>query len=129
MKNKISNIITSLSEDTIQNIAINNDEQIVDVVFVDRDEQSHVVQFSSVDTYFFLDENVIQDLDENTSIRSLDATGSEIISVQGMEDGSFVEQVVASPNIMLNTKNTSMLLVAKQIVVDGQSYTLNQVFN
>ncbi len=133
MTNRISKVLNALNFNSINRLSFQNDKKSVAVEFVDNHENIHKVEFSSVDTYFFLDENILDCFYENNErkepITFFDGEQSEFIAVDEFEDGTVCERKIAQPNIILNTENASILMEAKKVTINGESYQLDKILN
>ncbi len=133
MNNKIEQMLSALNLYTISKLSIKNDSKIVAIEMVDELANTHMVEFSSVDSYLFLDDDMLNDLNENYplagSITYFRDNNSAIVAVSHFEDGSIEERAIASPNIILNTETASIMMEAKKMTINGESYALNRLLN
>ncbi len=133
MNNKIEQMLNALNLYTISKLSIKNDSKIVAIEMVDESANTHMVEFSNVDSYLFLDDDMLDDLSQNYplagSITYFRDNNSAIVAVSHFEDGSIEEHAIASPNIILNTETASIMMEAKKVTINGESYALNRLLN
>ncbi len=133
MNNKIEQMLSALNLFTISKMSIKNDSKVVAIEMVDDSANTHKVEFSNVDSYLFLDDEMLEHLNESYplagSITYFRDNNSAIVAVSHYEDGSVEEQAIASPNIILNTETASIMMEAKKVTINGESYALNRLLN
>lgn len=133
MTKKITDILSQLNINSISKLSIENEQKRVSVEFVDQHAHTHCIEFSSVDTYFYLDEKMLDEvyaaLGKKEPITLFDGSYGEFVAVDEYDDGSIEEHTLAQPNVILNTENASLLMEAKQVTINGESYQLNHVLN
>ncbi len=133
MNNKIEQMLSALNLFTISKMSIKNDSKVVAIEMVDDSANTHKVEFSNVDSYLFLDDEMLEHLNESYplagSITYFRDNNSAIVAVSHYEDGSIEEQAIASPNIILNTETASIMMEAKKVTINGESYALNRLLN
>ncbi len=133
MNNKIEQMLSTLNLYTISKMSIKNDSKIVAIEMIDDSANTHKVEFSNVDSYLFLDEEMLDHLNESYplagSITYFRDNNSTIVAVSHYEDGSVEEHAIASPNIILNTETASIMMEAKKVTINGESYALNRMLN
>ncbi len=133
MNNKIDQMLNALNLYTVSKLSIQNENKSVAVEFVDDAANKHMVEFGNVDTYLFLDEDMLERLNDD---HALDGAityfrnhNSSIVAISHYEDGSIEEQAIASPNIILNTATASIMLEAKKVTINGESYALDRLLH
>ncbi len=133
MNNKIQSILKTLNLYTINKMSIESDSKRVELELIDDAANKHTVEFSNVNTYFFLDEDMLEDLNANhmltESITFFEDDQSKIMAVDQFSDGSFETRTLASPNIILNTETASIMMEAKTVTVNGVRYPLSRLLN
>ncbi len=133
MSNKIEQMLNDLNLYTVSKLSIQNDNKSVAVEFIDDLANKHMVEFSNVDTYLFLDDDILAHLNDDHALSGAITYfrnhNSSIVAVSHYEDGSVEERAVASPNIILNTETASIMLEAKKMTINGQSYALDRLLN
>ncbi len=126
-------MLNALNFYTISKLSIKNDSKIVAIELVDDAANKHTVEFGNVDSYLFLDDEMLDDLSESYhlagSITYFSDKNSAIVAVSHYEDGSVEEHAIASPNIILNTETASIMMEAKKVTINGESYALNRKLN
>lgn len=130
---RITEILNELDLNRISRLSFQTEDKSVAVEFIDSKEQTHHVEFMSVDTYFFLDEQFLDTLYEENGgkqpITFFDAGYGEFVAVDEYEDGSSEETLLSQPNVILNTEEASILLEAKRVRINGESFHLGGVLN
>ncbi len=133
MNNKIDQMLNALNLYTVSKLSIQNDNKSVAVEFIDDAANRHMVEFGNVDTYLFLDDDMLDRLNDDYelsgAITYFRSQSNAIIAISHYEDGSIEEQKVASPNIILNTETASLMLEAKKVTINGESYALDRLLN
>jgi hypothetical protein len=129
---RVTEILNDLNLSRINKLSFLSEEKLVAVEFIDRQEVTHQVEFMSVDTYFFLDEKFLDALYEETGkqpITFFDPGYGEFVAVDEYEDGTSEETLISQPNVILNTDAASILLEAKRVRINGESYHLSGLLN
>lgn len=133
MTKRVTEILNDLNLNRINKLSFQSEEKSVAVEFIDELDVIHQVEFMSVDTYFFLDEQFIDALYEEHGskqpITFFDSGYGEFVAVDEFEDGSKEETLLSHPNVILNTEAASILLEAKRVRINGESYYLSGVLN
>lgn len=132
MTKRVTEILNDLNLNRISKLSFQSEDKSVAVEFLDAQEQKHHVEFMSVDTYFFLDEKFLEALYEENGkqpITFFDAGYGEFVAVDEYEDGTSEETLLSQPNVILNTDEASILLEAKRVRINGESYPLMGVLN
>lgn len=129
MKKRIEDAINALAFERINRLSFNTELKSLAVEVIDQSQIMHQVEFTQVDTYFFLDEQYIETLYEETGdkrpIALFNSSYGEIVAVDVDEDGSTEESTISQPNVLLNTARASIILEASRIKINGVSYHLN----
>jgi len=130
---RVTEILNDLNLNRISKLSFQSEDKSVAVEFIDTLNMTHQVEFMSVDTYFFLDEQLIDALYEESGnkqpVTFFDAGYGEFVAVDEYEDGSSEETLLSQPNVILNTEEASILLEAKRVRINGESYHLGGVLN
>lgn len=133
MTKKISKLLSDLNFNSINKLSFQNEEKRVAVEFIDDKSKIHRVEFSNVDTYFFLDENLLEGLHETMGskkpITFFDMGYGEFVAIDEFEDGTISEKTIAQPNVILNTDTASIVMEAKKVKINGISYQLDRFLN
>ena len=133
MTKRVTEILNDLNLNRISKLSFQSEEKSVAVEFLDKSNITHQVEFMSVDTYFFLDEKFLESMYQENGqkqpITFFDAGYGEFVAVDEFEDGSSEETLLSQPNVILNTDEASILIEAKRVRINGESYFLNNLLN
>lgn len=133
MTKRVTEILNDLNLNRISKLSFQSEEKSVAVEFLDTSNTTHQVEFMSVDTYFFLDEKFLESMYQENGqkqpITFFDAGYGEFVAVDEFEDGSSEETLLSQPNVILNTDEASILIEAKRVRINGESYYLNNLLN
>lgn len=133
MTKRVTEILNDLNLNRISKLSFQSEEKSVAVEFLDKSNITHQVEFMSVDTYFFLDEKFLESMYQENGqkqpITFFDAGYGEFVAVDEFEDGSSEETLLSQPNVILNTDEASILIEAKRVRINGESYYLNNLLN
>jgi hypothetical protein len=125
----VTEILNELNLNKISKLSFQTEEKRVAVQFLDQYESTHNVEFSHVDTYFFLDEKFLDSMYDESGIKHpitfFDNGYGEFVAVDEYEDGTREETMLSQPNVILNTDEASILIEAKKVTINGQSYHLH----
>ncbi len=133
MTKRVTEILNDLNLNRISKLSFQSEEKSVAVEFLDTSNTTHQVEFMSVDTYFFLDEKFLESMylenGQKQPITFFDAGYGEFVAVDEFEDGTSAETLLSQPNVILNTDEASILIEAKRVRINGESYYLNNLLN
>ncbi len=133
VNNKIQNLLKTLNLYTINKMSIASDNKHVELELIDDAANKHTVEFSNINTYCFLDDDILEDLNANhmltESINFFEGDQSKIVAVDQFSDGGFETRTLSSPNIILNTEAASIMMETKSVTVNGVRYPLSRMLN
>lgn len=123
MKKQILEMLNEMNFRAVDSLSFDNKKKEVVVELTDHSGKSHQIKLQGVENYHYMDEEVEEgELNADEPIKFYENLGRVYASLMTDSQGNVVNTNLITPNFVINSKDSSIVLSAEKIIVDGFAY-------